>query len=189
MHFSTLFIFAALSFLICASPAERRAGMMKRRSDITERPSSANKLAARFELFPSGPPPGCSFVGSRMTNYYIDNPTGDGESCFGFDAGGAIKCGGPYKQEEIDNIKKAVKEQATKDGQWESSSAGEWTATFHLFTTAFEDRDTSAFDETLDAVNVKGNSGAGQLKYYWQRKGDYITVSRGSCPGSLFEKK
>lgn len=117
-----------------------------------------------------------------MSNAWIDNPTGDGESCFGFNTGGAITCGGPYKQEEIDNIKKAVKEQATKDGQWESTDAGEWTATFNLFTTAMEDRDTSAFDETIDAVNVEDNSGAGQLTYYWQRKGDYITVSRGSCP-------
>ncbi|KAL9626483.1 MAG: hypothetical protein Q9204_007267 [Flavoplaca sp. TL-2023a] len=181
MHFSTLFIFAALSFLISASPAERRAGMMQRRS-------SANKLAARFELFPSGPPPGCSFVGRRMSNAYIDNPTGDGESCFGFNSGGAVKCGGPYEQEEIDNIKKAVKEQATKDGQLKTTDAGEWTASFALFTTAMKDRDTSAFDKTLDAVNVEGNSGAGQLTYYWQRKGGYITVKRSTCPGSLFEK-
>ncbi|KAL8835886.1 MAG: hypothetical protein Q9205_005339 [Flavoplaca limonia] len=171
MQFSTLFIAAALPFLISASPAERRSTMHKR--------SAANKLAARG-LFDTTPV-GCTFAG-RLGNSYIDNPTGDGDSCFGFDNGGAITCGGPYKPEEIDNIKKAVKEQATKDGQWESTDAGEWTATFNLFTTAMEDRDTSAFDETLDAVNVEGNSGAGQLTYYWQRKGDYITVKRSGCP-------
>ncbi|KAL8913119.1 MAG: hypothetical protein Q9171_002013 [Xanthocarpia ochracea] len=171
MQFSTLFIAAALPFLISASPAERRSTMQKR--------STANKLAARglFDTTPAG----CTFAG-RLGNAYIDNPTGDGDSCFGFDNGGAIKCGGPYKPEELDNIKKAVKEQATKDGQWKSTDAGEWTATFKLFTTAFEDRDTSAFDETLDAVNVEGNSGAGQMTYYWQRKGDYITVQRDGCP-------
>ncbi|KAL8874967.1 MAG: hypothetical protein Q9198_006612 [Flavoplaca austrocitrina] len=171
MQFSTLFIAAALPFLISASPAERRSTMHKR--------SAANKLAARG-LFDTTPV-GCTFAG-RLGNSYIDNPTGDGDSCFGFDNGGAITCGGPYKPEEIDNIKKAVKEQATKDGQWESTDAGEWTATFNLFTTAMEDRDTSAFDETLDAVNVEGNSGAGQLTYYWQRKGDYITAKRSGCP-------
>ncbi|KAL8966159.1 MAG: hypothetical protein Q9197_006139, partial [Variospora fuerteventurae] len=130
---------------------------------------------------------GCSFTG-RIGNAYIPDPVGDGESCFGFDNGGAISCGGPYEQEELDNIKKAVADQVTKDGWLKSSDAGEWTATFQTFTTAFEDRDTSAFDETLDAVNVEGNSGAGELTYYWQRKGDYLMVRRSACPGSLFEK-
>ncbi|KAL8756166.1 MAG: hypothetical protein Q9199_003118 [Rusavskia elegans] len=180
MQFSTLFIAAALPFLLSASPTERRSASIERRS------AAANKLAARglFDTTPAG----CTFAG-KLGNAYIDNPTGDGNSCFGFSNGGAITCGGPYKQEEIDNIKKAVREQATKEGQWESTEAGEWTATFNLFTTAFEDRDTSAFDKTLDAVNVEGNSGAGQLTYYWQSNNKYITVSRSECPGGLFEKK
>ncbi|KAL8911240.1 MAG: hypothetical protein Q9172_007706 [Xanthocarpia lactea] len=171
MQFSTLFIAAALPFLISASPAERRSTMQKR--------PAANKLAARgiFDTTPIG----CTFAG-RLGNAYINDPTGDGDSCFGFDNGGAITCGGPYEPEEIDNIKKAVREQVTKDGQWKSSQAGEWIATFNLLTTAMEDRDTSAFDKTLDAVNVEGNSGAGEMRYYWQRKGDYITVSRSGCP-------
>lgn len=180
MHFSALFIAAALPFLLSASPTERRSASIERRS------AAANKLAARG-LFDTTPV-GCTFAG-KLGNAYIDNPTGDGNSCFGFSNGGAITCGGPYKQEEIDNIKKAVREQATKEGQWESTDAGEWTATFNLFTTAFEDRDTSAFDKTLDAVNVEGNSGAGQLTYYWQSNNSYITVIRSECPGGLFEKK
>ncbi|KAI4208379.1 MAG: hypothetical protein LQ349_009742 [Xanthoria aureola] len=173
MQFSALFIAAALPFLISASPAERRSDSIERRS------AAANNLAARglFDTTPAG----CTFAG-RLGNAYIDNPTGDGDSCFGFDNGGAITCGGPYKPDEIANIKDAVREQATKDGQWKSTKKGDWIASFNLFTTAFEDRDTSAFDKTLDAVNVDGNSGAGQMTYYWQRKGDYITVSRSSCP-------
>ncbi|KAL8645018.1 MAG: hypothetical protein Q9226_007485 [Calogaya cf. arnoldii] len=173
MQFSTVFIVAALPFLISASPAQRR--------------SSAKKLAARGLFDKDKTPPGCVFAG-RLGNSYIDNPTGDGNSCFGFDNGSAITCGGPYEQKEIDDIKKAVADQVTKDGQFKSSEAGEWTAYFQDFTSAFGDRDTSAFDKTLDSVNVEGNSGAGELKYYWERNGNKLSVSRSGCPGSLFDK-
>ncbi|KAL8652975.1 MAG: hypothetical protein Q9226_004041 [Calogaya cf. arnoldii] len=168
MQFSALFITAALPFLISASPTQRRSG--------------AEKLAARGLFDKDKTPPGCVFVNPRIGNSYIDNPTGDGKSCFGFGNGGAITCGGPYEQKEIDDIKKAVVDQVTKDGQFESSEAGEWTAYFNDWTSAFDDRDTSAFDKTLDSVNVEDNSGAGQLKYYWERNGNKLYVSRSGCP-------
>ncbi|KAL8967241.1 MAG: hypothetical protein Q9183_003012 [Haloplaca sp. 2 TL-2023] len=168
MQFSTVFVAAALPFLISASPAERRSGNKKLTTGIVEKRR--------------GEEPGCSFNG-RIGNAYIPDPTGDGKSCFGFDNGGAITCGGPYKQEEIDDIKEAVKQQVAKEGWRESSSVGEWTANFQTLTTAFSSRDTTGFDKSLDSVNVEGESGAGQLTYYWQREGDYLQVSRSTCPG------
>ncbi|KAI4199073.1 MAG: hypothetical protein LQ348_001940 [Seirophora lacunosa] len=179
MQFSTLFIAAVLPFFISASPTERR-------SNAPTTPN--NKLQVREILPRAGEDAGCSFNG-RIGNAYINHPAGDKEVCFGWDTGAAITCGGPYEKKELDDIKKAVKNQVKKDGWLESSDAGEWTATFQTFTTAFESRDTAAFDEIVDAVNVKGNSGAGQLTYYWQRKGDYLTVQRSACPGSILEKK
>ncbi|KAL8990734.1 MAG: hypothetical protein Q9169_008050 [Polycauliona sp. 2 TL-2023] len=180
MQFSTLFVAAALPFLISASPTNSQAK--------AERRSNSRKVA-RFELFPDPPPTGCSFVSNRGGgNGYIADPTGNDDSCFGYPPGSAIDCSGPFEQKEIDDIKKAVKEQATKDGQWKTTSVGDWTAGFALLTTAMEDRDTSAFDKTLDSVNVEDNSAAGQLTYYWYLKGDTISVTRSSCPGSLFDK-
>ncbi|KAL8786471.1 MAG: hypothetical protein Q9213_002787 [Squamulea squamosa] len=175
MQFSTLFIAAALPFLISASPAQRRS-------------ASSSKLAVGQIEKRTGEEDGCTFAG-KLGNRYINNPTGDGKSCFGFDNGGAITCNGPYEQEEINNIKKAVADQVTKDGLLKTSEAGDWTASFQLPTSAFDDRDTSAFDKTLDAVNVEGNSGAGQLTYYWQRNGNYLAVTRSGCPGGWFDKK
>ncbi|KAI4196992.1 MAG: hypothetical protein LQ346_003127 [Caloplaca aetnensis] len=173
MHFSAFFVAAALPFLVAGSPTERRSsardnsGLSRRAEDI-----------------------GCTFAG-KLGNSYVNNPVGDGEgkSCFGWPNGGAITCGGPWDEAEANNIKQAVRDQATKDGQWESSDAGEWTATFMLATTAFDDRDTSAFDAVLDENNVEDSSAAGQMSYYWQRNGNFISVDRHSCPGSLFGKE
>ncbi|KAL8919569.1 MAG: hypothetical protein Q9208_006686 [Pyrenodesmia sp. 3 TL-2023] len=173
MHFSALFVAAALPFLVAASPTERRS---------SARDSSG--LSRRAQVI------GCSFAG-RIGNAYISNPVGDGEekSCFGWPNSGAITCGGPWDEGEVNNIKQAVRDQVTKDGQFETSEAGEWTASFALFTSAFDDRDTSAFDAVLDKNNVEDSSVAGQMTYYWQRNGNYITVSRDSCPGSFFRKE
>ncbi|KAL8646781.1 MAG: hypothetical protein Q9210_005936 [Variospora velana] len=126
---------------------------------------------------------GCTFTG-QIGNGYIPDPVGDGESCFGYDNGSAVTCGGPWEQEEMDNIKKAVADQVTKDGLLKSSKVGEWTATFMLLSTAFEDRDTSGFNKALDAANLVDPEfvGAGQLTYYWQRKLDYLIVRRSRCP-------
>ena len=144
MQLAALFIAAALAFLISASPAQRRS-------------ASTSKLAVgQIEKRGRGEP-GCSFS-FKLGNSYVSNPTGDGKSCFGFDNANAITCGYHYDQEEIANIKKAVAEQVTKDGQWKNSKAGKWTAYFLDFTSAFDDRDTSAFDKTLDAVNGKGGA-------------------------------
>lgn len=172
MHFSALFVAAAIPFLVAGSPTERRSSARDS--------SGLNKRAAEL---------GCSFAG-RLGNSYVNNPVGDGDgkSCFGWPNGGAIKCGGPWDKEEVKNIKKAVADVVTKDGHFESSEAGEWTATFQLLTTAFDDRETSAFDDMLDQYNVEGSSAAGQLTYYWQRNGNYLSVDRGNCPGSLFRK-
>lgn len=180
MQFSTLFIAAALPFLISASP-----------TSPSQRRAAANKLASRgiFDAL-KGPPTGCAFGGGRQDDpYYIDRSNGEGDQCFGFDPDSAIDCGGPYEQKEIDDLKAAVKEQATKDGFLESTEKGDWIATWGTFTTAMEDRDTSGFDEQIDAVNKEDNKGVGKMTYYWQRKGDYITVSRSSCPGSWFKKE
>ncbi|KAL8929152.1 MAG: hypothetical protein Q9172_000587 [Xanthocarpia lactea] len=168
MQFFTLFIAAALAFLISAFPAEQR-------------PASSSKLAVGQIEERGDKEAGCTFT-RRLSNYYIPNLTGDGKSCFGFDNDNAITCGSLYDQEEIANIKKAVAEQVTKDGQFKHSDAGKWTAYFLDFTSAFDDRDTSAFDKVLDGVNVKGNSGAGQMTYYWQRNGNYLRVQRHGCP-------
>ncbi|KAL8853003.1 MAG: hypothetical protein Q9221_002151 [Calogaya cf. arnoldii] len=174
MQFSTFSIAAALPFLISASPAERRS-------------ASAKKLTQRGLFDVDKTPLGCKFSG-KIGNGYIENPTGDGKSCFGYPNGGAITCGGPYEQKEIDDIRKAVADQVTKDGQFKSSEAGEWTAYFQDFTWAYDDRDTSAFDETLDSINVKDNTAAGHLEYYWERNGNKLSVSRSGCPGGLFDK-
>ncbi|KAL8911901.1 MAG: hypothetical protein Q9171_003028 [Xanthocarpia ochracea] len=168
MQFFTLFIAAALAFLISASPAKQR-------------PASSSKLAVGQIEKRGDYQAGCNFS-YKLGNSYIPNPTGDGKSCFGFDNSNAITCPGIYNEEEIANIKKAVAEQVTKDGQWKYSDAGKWRAYFLDFTSAFDDRDTSAFDKTLDAVNVKGSGGAGQLRYYWQRNGNYLGVERHGCP-------
>lgn len=170
MQFPTLFVAAAAPFLISASPTERRS-------------ASLNKLDQRG-IF-DGIPLGCNFAG-KLGNAYIEHPIGDdnSKSCFGWDNGGAIKCGTTrYSNEEYDNIKAAVREQVTKDGWKESSDAGKWTATFQLGTTAFDDRDTKAFDDTLDSISVDGKAGVAELTYYWQRNGNVLTVSRGGkCP-------
>ncbi|KAL8992459.1 MAG: hypothetical protein Q9169_007088 [Polycauliona sp. 2 TL-2023] len=179
MQFSTAFIVAALPFLISASPTQRQA-KAERRSDYP-------KLAARGIFDAAKPPPvGCSFLNARAGgNDYIEDPTGNGDSCFGYPSRETFRCKGPYEQKEIDDIKKAVKEQATKDGHTESSSAGEWTATFDVITSAMKDRDTSVFDTTLDSVNVEDNFGAGQKTYFWYLKGGTIAVHRSSCPGDI----
>ncbi|KAL8748392.1 MAG: hypothetical protein Q9184_007339 [Pyrenodesmia sp. 2 TL-2023] len=173
MHLSALFVAAALPFLVAGSPTERRASARDS--------SGLNRRAT---------PIGCSFAG-RLGNAYVSNPVGDGEekSCFGWPNGGAIRCGGPWDEEEVKNIKQAVRDQVTKDGQWESSDAGEWTATFSLLTSAFDDRDTSAFDKMVDEYNVEDSTAAGQMTYYWQRNGNTLSVDRGGCPGSLFDKE
>ncbi|KAL8959480.1 MAG: hypothetical protein Q9183_005626 [Haloplaca sp. 2 TL-2023] len=167
MYFLAAVLLAALPSLIIASPTER---------------SNQNKQLSKRLV-----PPGCGFGGRRTTYSYIDNAAGDGEgeSCFGFTQPYSGKCG-VYSPEESDQIKEAVRKQATKDGQLESTNVGDWTATFNLLTTAFEDRDTSGFDDTFDSVNVEDNEGAGNLEYYWQRKGDYITVRKETCSGDLF---
>ncbi|KAL8779676.1 MAG: hypothetical protein Q9213_006823 [Squamulea squamosa] len=157
MQFSTLFIAAAAPFLVSASPTSRR--------------STSSDGLSKKGLFDGGIPLGCSFAG-RNGNAYIEHPVGDdnSKSCFGWDNGGAINCGKKrYSVEEYNNIKAAVREQVTKDGQWDSSTAGAWTATFNLGTTAFDDRDTKAFDDTLDSISVDGSSGVAELTYYWQR--------------------
>ncbi|KAL8927093.1 MAG: hypothetical protein Q9172_001515 [Xanthocarpia lactea] len=175
MQIVPLFALAALPLLVSASPAERRSSSSSKRANVD--------LMKR-----NGEDQGCTFDG-KIGNSYINNPVGDGDgkSCFGFPNGGAVTCGGPWSADEINNIKKAVKEQVTKDGQFKTSEAGEWTAGFSLFTTAFDDRDTSAFDKTLDAINVEGNSGAGQMTYWWQRSNDYLSVTRDGCGGSLLD--
>ncbi|KAL8867881.1 MAG: hypothetical protein Q9174_005371 [Haloplaca sp. 1 TL-2023] len=170
MYFPTAILLVVLPALIAASPTER------------------NQKRGIFDS--NTPPKGCGFAGKRTSFSYIDNAAGDGEgeSCFGFTTPYSGKCG-VYSPEESDQIKQAVREQATKDGQWESTDVGDWTATFQTFTSAFEDRDTSGFDKTFDSVNVEDNDGAGNLEYYWQRKGDYITVSKQTCSGDLFGRK
>ncbi|KAL8853109.1 MAG: hypothetical protein Q9221_001991 [Calogaya cf. arnoldii] len=162
MHYSSFLLVAALPFLNSASPTSQR--------------SSSLLLPRGYEE-----ERGCNFD-PKFGFSYINNVAGDGvgNSCFGWPNRAAITCNKPWSDEERENIKKAVREQATKDGQFETSSVGEWTAGFQLITTAFDDRDTSAFDKVLDAVNVEGNAGRGQLTYYWQRSGDYISVIRGT---------
>ncbi|KAI4114614.1 MAG: hypothetical protein LQ345_004636 [Seirophora villosa] len=175
MQFSTLFIAAALPFLISTSP-----------TGPSQPRAAPNKLASRgiFDDL-KGPPPGCSFGGGRQDDpYYIDLSNGEGDRCFGFDPDSAIRCGGPYEQKEIEDLKAAVKEQATKDGFLKSTKKGDWTAVWGLLTTSMEDPDTSAFDEQIDAVNKEDNEGVGKKTYYWQRKNGYITVRRTFCPGS-----
>ncbi|KAL8914729.1 MAG: hypothetical protein Q9171_000742 [Xanthocarpia ochracea] len=170
MQFSTLFIAAAAPFLVSTSPTKRAS-------------ASPNDLTKKG-LFDGGIPLGCQFAG-RNGNAYIEHPIGDenSKSCFGWDNGGAVSCGTRrYSIEEYDNIKQAVRDQVTKDGQWESSDVGEWTATFQLWTTAFEDRDTKAFDDTLDSISVDDNAGVAELTYYWQRNGNRLAVTRSGCP-------
>ncbi|KAI4142689.1 MAG: hypothetical protein L6R39_004850 [Caloplaca ligustica] len=179
MHFSTVFLVAALPFLASSSPAARK-----------ERGAAdhAAKVARAFDF-----PDGCAFE-PKFGNGWIDGPAGDGEgkSCFGFPNSAAITCGGPYDEKESNDLKEAVRQQATKDGQFEGSTVGDWTAAFLLFTTAYDDRDTSGFDKAFDSINVEGEAGegaVGQLTYYWSRNGDYMSVTRSGCPGGLFDKK
>lgn len=58
-----------------------------------------------------------------------------------------------------------------------------------LLTKAFDDRDTSAFDAVFDENDVGDSSAVGQMTYYWQRNGNFISVDRYSCPGSIFGKE
>ncbi|KAL9614164.1 MAG: hypothetical protein Q9167_001316 [Letrouitia subvulpina] len=132
MHFNTLFLITALPFLVSSSPAQRRAA------------SQATAPSKRAFEFPDG----CAFD-PKLGNGYIDNAAGDGEgeSCFGWPNSGAVTCGGPFDEKESNDVKEAVKQQATKDGQFKTSTVGDWTAAFQLLSTAFDDRDTSGFDK------------------------------------------
>ena len=175
MQYSRVFFLAALPFLVASTPAESKAASGGQRR-------AAAKRAPEFA-------DGCAFE-PRIGNSYIDNAAGDGEgeSCFGYPNGSAVTCGGPFDEKESNDLKEAVRQQATKDGQFETSEVGDWIAGFQLFTTAYDDRDTSGFDKTYDAVNVDDNPAAGQLTYYWSRHGDYMSVTRSGCPGGLFDK-
>ncbi|KAI4165603.1 MAG: hypothetical protein LQ342_000545 [Letrouitia transgressa] len=176
MHFNTLFLVTALPFLVSSSPAQRRAASQA---------AAPSKRAFDF-------PDGCAFD-PRLGNGFIDNAAGDGEgeSCFGWPNSAAVTCGGPFDEKESNDVKEAVKQQATKDGQFKTSTVGDWTAAFQLLSTAFDDRDTSGFDKQFDEINVEDddNGAVGQQTYYWSRHDDYIVVTRSGCPGGLFDKE
>lgn len=172
MQLITAFLIASLPFLTNSSPTERNE----------RRAAEGAAKASRALDFPDG----CAFE-PKLGNGWIDGPAGDGngKSCFGYPNGGAVTCKGPFDEKESNDLKEAVRQQATKDGQFKTSEVGDWTAGFQLLTTAYDDRDTSGFDKAFDSINVEGDAGqgaAGQLTYYWSRNGDFMSVTRNGCP-------
>lgn len=124
-----------------------------------------------------------SFATTQINNVVGDGP---GKSCFGFNGRKPSKCGGPWSASEVYDIKDAVRQQVTQDGAFQLSTSGGWESGFLYTTTAFADRDTSAFNSQLDKVNVEGNLGAGQQAYFWQRGRDVLWVGRAQCTGRSY---
>ena len=78
----------------------------------------------------------------------------------------------PREENDFEDLKEVVALQATKDGQFEVSRVGRFTAGFFLFTTAFANRDTSFFDLGL-MFNLDSQT---YTTWYWSRDGDFMII-------------
>lgn len=114
-------------------------------------------------------PPECSFERSFFKFRYLQATDIEGTACLGWDP--TLLC--PRQPHDFEDLKEVVRIQATKDGQFETTTVGRFTAGFFLFTTAFANRDTSLFDIGLTFHFDETTF----LTWYWSRDGDFMTIS------------
>ena len=155
----------------------------------------ASKLAQRdtSDMTPTE----CNFAGAKqdlLSVSYLDIPTPAGanppraNNCFGWTTGTGGFCNKPWTGQEFEDIQAAVAQQAAKEGLFEITQVGAWTAEFLLPTTAFANRDTQTFAFYLDiatAGQLRGvnEAGAGSSSNcFWADGINRISVHRLGCP-------
>lgn len=150
--------------------------------------ASCTSLLATAASIPStldrrATPAACKFPVGRQNDYgYADQSDVSGhDTCVGWALGGPV-CG-PWSIEEKGHAMYAVTQQLTKDGQWESTNVGRWTASFNLLTTAFDDRNPVYFDHAFEEAQTSDvQGGAGAMTYYYMENGNALTLTTTSCP-------
>lgn len=118
-------------------------------------------------------PAGCAFERAGFTYNYISfNTAGHGQACFGYVP--FPNCGIDQWWQDPDwtDLQKVVQEQIAKDGLFELSRVGDWTAGFIPFTTAYSNRDWTWFTIGLLAAKIK------PLTYYYSRDFDYMSITK-----------
>lgn len=130
-------------------------------------------------------PIACQFPLGRENDFGYWDASADaqsGQACVGYGLG-TPPCG-PWSVQDQGDAMNAVTQQLTKDGQFQSTTVGRWTATFNLLTTAFDDRNPIYFDhyfQNAQCPGCKAADGAGALSYYYLRNGNMLTVTASSC--------
>ncbi|KAK4041528.1 hypothetical protein C8A01DRAFT_34481 [Parachaetomium inaequale] len=98
-------------------------------------------------------PAECSFS-SRDTFWYYNWALPDGQTaCYGWTR---PTCGdGWWADPDWTDLQNAMNRLVAMDGWWSKAEVGKWTAQFGLFTTAFDNRDTTLYSLSMIHSHVK----------------------------------
>lgn len=110
----------------------------------------------------------CNFDDPRTQFAYALFTGIKGTGCLGWAAG--PNC--PIQETDMEDLQKVVAQQVARDGQFENSSYGRWTAGFRLGTTAFDDRYTGYFDRAL----AYAPKDVVPMTWYYSRNGNFLYV-------------
>lgn len=123
-------------------------------------------------------PPTCTFGNIRTNQYYYRHydlsATGkSGDACIGWKN---ADCPNPWGALAQSYIKQSINQQITKDGQFKSTTVGNWLAGFDDFTTAFDDRDPRVFSGMFK-LNFMSP------EYQFRKSTTYVSLISGSYLG------
>ena len=130
------------------------------------------KSVPKIARFDPGPPVECVFDRKGIEYEYEYFVGGiEGTACVGWSG---PSCGS--KPHEREDLQEAVRQQATKDGQFVTVQVGRWIAGFQLFTTAFADRNTTYFDYVLSKHEYVGWS-----HWFYSRNKNFMVITTSEC--------
>ncbi|KAH8202524.1 hypothetical protein TruAng_003332 [Truncatella angustata] len=126
-----------------------------------------------------GGDPECSFSDKESVDCWKLTDSDNGKTaCIGWVTGG-FTCK-PWKEEVFDDLKEAVKKQATTDGQWKTSTQGHWLAGWQLGSSATADQKNfgDKFAFLLDDVRKEpeGKWNQGFKRWYYSYDSDFIVI-------------
>ncbi|KAM7210454.1 hypothetical protein V8F06_014156, partial [Rhypophila decipiens] len=129
--------------------------------------SSDPNLSKRADI-----PRECIFETSGISYNYYKMTATFGTACFGFVL--TPNCGtNQYWQDpHWTDVQNVVRQQISKDGIFQFSRVGHWSAGFILPTSAYSNRDTTFFSIGLLANKIKATI------FYYSRDGDYMKISK-----------
>jgi len=118
-------------------------------------------------------PPGCAFERTGITyNYQSFDTSGHGQACFGFVSFPNCGLDKWWQDPDWTDLQNVVQQQIAKDGLFELSYVGDWSAGFIPFTTAYKNRDWTWFAIGLLVNKIKA------MTYYYSRDFDYMSIQK-----------